>query len=99
MKPTGLMTPSEAFLGAALLHNNGFNVYISLVHLKKGEGVRYVGDDERRAGRTASLTVYLDHELPIDKIVSLRDRIRELGYDSELDGLNNLDILGKIPNH
>jgi hypothetical protein len=91
----GYFTPTEAFLIAETLHNEGkFDAYIWLRHAQPF-GPKYVGDDERRAGKTATVSVQLENDdRGIDEIVAIRDKIRKLGYDSEWDS-TQLTILGK----
>lgn len=94
----GYLTPAAAFKAAKALHvDRDFDVSVRLLHpAPSGGGVRYRGDEERRAGRTAEVSVELRGNEPhsLDELVTARARILELGYRAELEHGSRFVILG-----
>lgn len=89
------MTPADAFIAAAKLHNVGrMHVSVNMAHASNRRGVEYIGDDDRRAGRTATVSVNIEHGLDLGELTALRHEIRELGYDAAFDGAS-LEIIGR----
>lgn len=92
MSANGYFTPAQATKIARKLHEEGkLDVWVNMRRAQPG--TRYQGDDERRAGRTATVDVRLAHGLAIDELVDARDKVRGLGYDGEVEG-GDLTILG-----
>ena len=81
----GLFKPLEGMKAAKRIHDAGFNVNLYLGHPSKKHGPPiYVGDEERRQGMTCKVTIDVVRD-DLDEIVRQRDRIRELGYETEYE--------------
>ncbi len=94
-RPTDLlMTPEDAFKIASLLHSRGLTVHTVMQHACTKPGYKTVGDDERRAGKTAAVIVSVDFDTSLDNRVWVRDRIAELGFESNLQG-DHFSITGR----
>lgn len=90
-----LMTPRDAYLTALILHTSGFDVHVVMQHVNIKTAVRYEGDEARRAGKTALVEVLVRFDTSLDEKVQIRDRISELGFESELSSYGNFSITGR----
>lgn len=96
MTNDGYLTPLAAFKAAKNLHaERRWTVRVRLAHARR-HGTAYVGDEQRRAGRTAEVTLDLvEHSPSIEELVEARNRALELGYHVELEsGGSSFTVLG-----
>lgn len=89
----GYFTPEEAAEIVQALHVRGkLNIRTRMHHATPGQ--IYQGDNERKAGRTAEISIDLT-DVSLDSLISIRDEVRALGYDSEMENSTTLNIMGK----
>lgn len=93
---SGHMTPAAAAKCARTLHERGeLDVTLRMTRARPGP-LHYQGDDERRAGKTATVDVITrGGDLGLEELTAIRDKIRELGYDAELDNGSDFAIVGE----
>lgn len=95
----GYLTPIQAFKAARDLHADPrLEVTLNLRHARGM--ARYRGDDDRQAGRTATIVVEVDTDagetLGLDELVKWRARILELGYRAEYEHGSRFAVLGPV---
>lgn len=90
----GLFKPLVGMKAAKQIHTAGFDVNIYLDHARRKSGpVKYEGDEERRQGMTCKVTIdFTSDEGDLDEIVAQRDKLREMGFDTEYE-YNNFRLV------